>query len=432
LGSLSTQKFLDEINRGEIDPSFLMAGYTNCSWSTFVRQPGEDYQGRIHIFMSKMYESERGYKNAFLTDDGLVMIHSAKLEYNGLKLFYDQDSRNFKSEMPVFKAHWIQASKAKGKRSLTFQVSSLTGHRIYSIDLNKFKKTDELGGRSADGPKVNLGNEFEDHWQKDSKKFLEGHVDGPRYISKIKEINERFERETGLALADTVKEADANKPRPLAMSGNNIVVSAGGILSEEMGSTLTDITYFYGSSRTPKYLSLKFGPSVTFFNCGVRGGKKDSLPMFLEDELKSYNIKAAAGKRFLEIFGIDPVRFCQSFADYPRSSPIPNHMEVSRTYDKSAIEALLKSGIGRGYTMIHNTGTRGNAHGVKVYDVDASYMRQASTLMGGVTIYYGGRDGKGKRVDMVCESSKYKFSFNIRNKQGGQFPSHVMCDYITK
>ena len=409
-----------------------MAGYTNCSWSTFVRQPGEDYQGRIHIFMSKMYESERGYKNAFLTDDGLVMIHSAKLEYNGLKLFYDQDSRNFKSEMPVFKAHWIQASKAKGKRSLTFQVSSLTGHRIYSIDLNKFKKTDELGGRSADGPKVNLGNEFEDHWQKDSKKFLEGHVDGPRYISKIKEINERFERETGLALADTVQEGGANKPRPLAMSGNNIVVSAGGILSEEMGSTLTDITYFYGSSRTPKYLSLKFGPSVTFFNCGVRGGKKDSLPMFLEDELKSYNIKAAAGKRFLEIFGIDPVRFCQSFADYPRSSPIPNHMEVSRTYDKSAIEALLKSGIGRGYTMVHNTGTRGNAHGVKVYDVDASYMRQASTLMGGVTIYYGGRDGKGKRVDMVCESSKYKFSFNIRNKQGGQFPSHVMCDYITK
>ncbi len=410
-----------------------MAGYTNCNWSTFVRSsaPGEEYQGRIHIFLSKMYE-EDGYKNAFLTDNGLVMIHSARLKYNGLNLFYDQDSPNYKKEWPVFKAHWIQASGAKGKKVLEFNVSSLTGHSIFKLQLNQFKKTDELGGRSSDGPKVNFGNEFEDHWQQDSKKFLQGHISGPRYISKIKEINDRFEKETGLSLVDSVQEGGKNQPRPLKMNGNNIIVSAGGMFTEDMGSTLTDITYFYGPNREPKYLSLKFGPSVTFFNCGVRGGKKDSLPMFLEDEMKNYKIDAVAGKRFLEIFGIDPVRFCQAFVDYPRSSPIPNHMEVSNTYDKSAIELLLKSGIGRGYTMVHNTGSRGNAYGVKVYDIDATYMRQASTLSSGVTIYYGGRDGKGKRVDMVCESSKYEFSFNIRNKQGGVFPTHVMCDYVKK
>ena len=77
------------------------------------------------------------------------------------------------------------------------------------------------------------------------------------------------------------------------MSFNNIVVSAGGILKEDMGSTLTDVTYYYGPNKIPKYLSLKFGPSVTFFNCGVIGKRKGSLSMFLESELKDmgYNKK---------------------------------------------------------------------------------------------------------------------------------------------
>ena len=410
-----------------------MAGYQQCSWGTFHRnaQPGKDYQGRLHIFLSKFYE-EGGEKNAFLTDHGLVMVHSAKLIYNGLTLEYESDSMKYKQEWPVFKSHWLQASQARGKKELTFEVSNLTGNRLFRIKLAEFKKTDDFGGRSSDGPKVNLGNEFEEHWQSDTKKYLKGTLQGPRYISKIAELNEKFEKETGLSLSDSEQEGGKNQPRPLMMSGNNIVVSAGGILKEDMGSTLTDVTYYYGPNKIPKYLSLKFGPSVTFFNCGVIGKRKGSLSMFLESELRAYSIQQKAGLRFLETFGIDPVRFCQSFADYPRSAPIPNHVEVSRTFDKTAIELLLRSGIGRGYTMVHNTGTRGNAYGVDIYDIDAAYMRAASTLTGGVTIYYGGRDGKGKRVDMVCESQKYHFSFNVRNKQGGQFPSHVMCDYTKK
>ena len=214
--------------------------------------------------------------------------------------------------------------------------------------------------------------------------------------------------------------------------GKDIVVSAGGILKEDMGETLTDITYKYGKEKKPRYLSLKFGPTVTFFNCGVTGAKKGSLKLFVQSEIEAYNIQATAGKRFLEIFGIDPVRFCQSFADYPRSSPIPNHVE-SPDYDKGSIEKLLKSGIGFGYTMVHNaTGQRSSAYGVDIYDVDRTYLNSASTITTPVKIFYGGKDGRGKRVDMTCSSSKYDFSFNIRNKQGGVFPSHVMCDYVKR
>ena len=78
--------------------------------------------------------------------------------------------------------------------------------------------------------------------------------------------------------------------------------------------------------------------------------------------------------------------------------------------------------------MVHNT--KGTT--VDWYEIDQQYMKAASTLTGGITIYYGRMNGKGKGVNMVCESSKYKFTFNIRNKQGGDFPTHVMCDYKKK
>jgi hypothetical protein len=47
-------------------------------------------------------------------------------------------------------------------------------------------------------------------------------------------------------------------------------------------------------------------------------------------------------------------------------------------------------------------------------------------------VYYGGIDGKGKRIDLVFESAKYFFKVNIRNKQGGLYPTHIMCDYKAK
>jgi hypothetical protein len=49
-----------------------------------------------------------------------------------------------------------------------------------------------------------------------------------------------------------------------------------------------------------------------------------------------------------------------------------------------------------------------------------------------VVVYYGGIDGKGKRIDLVFESAKYFFKVNIRNKQGGLYPTHIMCDYKAK
>ena len=35
----------------------------------------------------------------------------------------------------------------------------------------------------------------------------------------------------------------------------------------------------------------------------------------------------------------------------------------------------------------------------------------------------------GKRIDMTFKNSFFEYKLNIRNKQGGKYPSHLMMDY---
>ena len=89
---------------------------------------------------------------------------------------------------------------------------------------------------------------------------------------------------------------------------------------------------------------------------------------------------------------------------------------------------MIKSGVGYGYWMCHYTGSDLN-----FYEIDQNYMNKAATLVGNsVEINYGGAGGKGKRIDMLFETELYEFKFNIRNKQGGVYPTHTNGDYYKK
>ena len=126
------------------------------------------------------------------------------------------------------------------------------------------------------------------------------------------------------------------------------------------------------------------------------------------------------------MFGIDPILYAQTFNDYPHSKKMPT-VDVTSKCDKAAIQDLLQYAIGYGYWMVH-----GGVGPVKMYKIDEQYMRRASTITGSVKLMYGGSQGKGKRLDIHLESSVYKFMFNLRNKQSGLYPSHIMCDYKKK
>jgi len=60
-------------------------------------------------------------------------------------------------------------------------------------------------------------------------------------------------------------------------------------------------------------------------------------------------------------------------------------------------------------------------------------MKKAAKPVGNVTVYYGGKTGRGKRVDVEFQSASYKFKINIRDTQGKDgYPTRMMCDFTAK
>ena len=67
------------------------------------------------------------------------------------------------------------------------------------------------------------------------------------------------------------------------------------------------------------------------------------------------------------------------------------------------------------------------------HEINNKYLTDASTLTGStIELQYGGGNGKAKRINMVFETKTYEFSFNIRSKSGGIYPTHTNGDYFKK
>ena len=208
-------------------------------------------------------------------------------------------------------------------------------------------------------------------------------------------------------------EGAENKPRPLMINGKNILVSPGLV---DIGATVTDITLRKGTHKGAPagvFLSLKFSGTVTFFNAGTKKYLTDA-------ELQSGLIKNEGGKALLEMFGIDNAVFCSVFnGTMKKGSSVITTSKINRT----ALENLIKSGIGYGFHMVHKKGNT-----IISKEIDKAY-RDAASKVQTVTVFYGGKGGTGSRVDIEVKTPKYILKFNFRNKQGGKYISHLMCDY---
>ena len=415
--------------------------YPNCKYGNFVEngvQKTSNGKGRIDLFLDKFYNDQK-----FLTVEGLLDVYWSIVTIAGQKYEFDAGDPSERSE---FVDKWIEASSATGKK-IEFKVGIKGVVEEKTILLTKFKKTEDIfpgAASSGGGKKINKGTQFEEHFYEDALKVLNDQK-ANRFVPFIKSFNDMLQKKMKLAISDiegngskgqstsltgVLDEGSKNQSRPLKFSGSGLVVSAGGIATLDMGSTLTDITFQYGEDKKPVYLSLKYGPTLTFFNSGV-GGKNGPL-LFTKEEIQNYNITTKGGLTFLKMFGLDTPeyinKFCESFDDYPRTKAIPNHAVSIKNYDKTAIQNLLKSGIGYGYWMVHNT--KGTT--IDAYQITKTYMEEAAKINNGIKVYFGRMNGKGKGVNITCESKHYSFMFNIRNKQGKLYPSHVMCDYKKK
>ncbi len=405
----------------------------------FARNGGK-YLDRIDTFFDKAL-GRNGKENRFLTDIGVV-------EVSGFQVTQKQGKKYTKSKYMDF------GGMSKGQESeakMMFQAICLAGFRgqngieftcnfpkskevgnlsnvDFELDLGDFEKTGEFGGQVKGGTKVNMGNQYED----DLTAALIAYCSGEKpkkYADHVETIIGALTKEYGEAPTKAIGEGGKNQARPLKKKGGNIIISAGGASTLDIGSTLTDITLIVGGKKV--YLSVKFGSTLSFFNCGVRSSGGDKLALFPEQSLKAGNIPAD-GKDYLEMFGINEQKFLDVFENYGKTSgpTVPGHIAQTTlsASGKSALEDLIASGVGYGYWMCHYTGSH-----LHFYEIDRKYMEDASTLLSNkVEVNYGGVSGTGKRIDIVFETKSYEFKFNIRNKSGGVYPTHTNGDYYKK
>lgn len=221
-----------------------------------------------------------------------------------------------------------------------------------------------------------------------------------------------------------------NSKRPIMKDNLGLYVSQKGSKRiHDIGKTISDIT-ISRKSKLDIYLSLKSTSTVTFFNSGI-------MKFFTKEDIESEKIKTPIGKELLELFGLEEKKFCQIFNNYGKKksnkniNPTPiwemkatNKKQISQNDRLKKLTNFTKSIIGYGYELLHEQ-NNGDIHW-KTMDKQA--MNNASKITR-IEIFYGGQSGEGKRIDIIALTPTYSLKFNIRSKNGGILPTHIMCDY---
>ena len=267
------------------------------------------------------------------------------------------------------------------------------------------------GNRGAN----NRGNAFETQFATSLEKWYAEGVDAvpdSEILDAILDLDKTYKLSDSKWLKVNVVGGE-NTKRPLDFRGKIQLTNTKGV-GNDIGKSVTDIT-LQKDDGSKIYLSLKFETTTTFFNVGIRTKLR-------QEEIDKGLIKDRDGKKLLDLFGIDNKRFCTIFNDKVKT----NGGKVTTRPNAAAMKVLLESGIGYGYHVIHKM--RGNVLSKKM---DEAAMKKAAKV-GTCTVHYGGKTGKGKRIDMEMSAPYYKFKLNIRDTQGKDgYPTRMMCDFTT-
>jgi hypothetical protein len=373
----------------------------NLSYNEITR---ENREYRSEVLVQKVFQMD-GKSNNFVTDDGILVAEYVVI-----------NNTKYSSGEPVDIAGKILALKLLP----TNQRKVIVGGKMQGqssrveLSLGKLEKTEEFGGQPAGGTRVNKGIKFEKDFVEVLNEQLSGLKSNKTYSKEVEKVLVRCAEEMRSPVTEVIAEGGMNQSRPIKMQGNQLIIAP--YNHAEHGKKLTDITLKHANGKF-SYLSLKFSSTLTFMNAGV-------VQIFTPSDIKSGSIQTTMGKAILDTFGIEDDIFCDVFNNYGRKK-FPN---VKAKLDKQKLKKFLQTCIGSKYWMVHGM------EGGKVYfwEMSDSKNPQYATITGDVEIQYGGKQGNGKRIDIVFSNRYFDFKVNIRNKQGGIYPSHIMCDYKSK
>ena len=420
-------------------------------------QANLDYQGRSTDFFNMLFRLH-GFENRFVTKEGVLQIHEvilservnpgSKAKDKKIQKFHIKvhNMRYLEEDIRMFQNFFMArlCDGMGGGNDIDF-VCSLPGrslnHKRFDLKLADLSKM-QFGGTGPGGKKVNFGLEYEEKLAATYKSLSLGNsIDGKPWAAHVEKMNQHFENISGAGLSYVEWAGPQNTSRPLVEKSGGVLISSDGKTDAKIGKTIQDIMVQYGGdmikypdkpdpSADTYYISVKYGETLAFFNCGVQGkGSKDATPFFVHEDMNNDEI-APAGQTLLDMFNIEQQPFIDIFKKFNKggSGMSPYIVNTSLTpTQKTSLEKLIYSGVGYGYWMAHFTKGK-----FEFYEIDEPYCKRASTLKSNkVELQYGGSDGKSKRINMKFSTQKYDFTFNIRNKQGAVWPSHTNGDYKT-
>ncbi|MAD24909.1 MAG: hypothetical protein CMO44_12140 [Verrucomicrobiales bacterium] len=398
---------------------------------------GGAYLSRTNTLFDKALNLN-GRVNRFVTQDGIVEVGGfeiiqsvpagGKNKKKLVRKYYDFSNMKGDAKMiETAKHHFNSMCMAgfRGKNNIEFTCNhdSNPNWDAY-LDLSDFEKTAEFDGQGSNSESKNLGLQYEEDL---FDAFMQRQNGEPvtKYKDHVDLIVKKIENEYKSPIIDIKHDGTKDTGRPLKRDGQGPYISNGGAFNLNIGAKISDITLTL-KNRNKIYLSVKFGNTLSFFNVGV---KKEIFP---ESDMKTHTLKDF-GREYLDMFDIDHNDFLNIFEKYKKentSAVVSNHLRTVTLSGskKAALVRLIKSGVGHGYWMTHYDG--GTLH---FYEVNEQYMNRAANLKGNtVNLQYGGAGGTAKRINMNFETTEYDFSFNIRNTQGGIYPSRTNGDYFKK
>jgi len=269
------------------------------------------------------------------------------------------------------------------------------------------------GSRGGGGSK-SKGFGFEGQVTQDIETYIAEGEDSPnfKYPEFMKELHDDILSKH--EVIQVIPEGGANTRRPLVFTDIGALIKGREL---QIGRYITDVTVL-GDGK-PYFLSLKYGGTVTFFNAGV-------ATIFTEDQFKAGKFKDKRAKQILGMFGIEEKRFIEIFEGYDKKTASRKSpkiiVDVTRKVNMRALLQILVTGIGYGYHMVHKKGKK-----IEYYEMTRRRMMDSAKVKSVKVLYP--KPGSAKRIDIEIITKLYIFKVNIRNKQGGLYPSHIMCDY---